>query len=411
MFTPKILLLGLTCGSAEKLPLTLSNDFDAFIDKHGRDYQRGTSEYAMRSVMFAQRLAEVQQQNAQPNRAWTAGINHLADRTEAEFQSLLGWRHHGGRAQQHRSSRGAVSFLQVSRQVWSEPERIDWRNLSTAAKVPDQGGCGSCWAEATSGLLEAHYEITNKVERSFSAQELVDCVQNPRTCGGEGGCKGATVELGLDWALHRGLSTATETPYNAAEGTCLKDTFRNKLADAGSLDPDGRIISFPELQEDSKKLLAVGGKYEKHAFGLRSFTTLPTNKYMPLVRALVDQGPVAVSVAADMWMLYSSGVFDSCPQGATINHAVLLYGFGTSETNRDYWLIRNSWGKQFGEQGYIRIAKRADEEAYCGRDHDPLQGISCVSKDTPKSVTVCGTCGILYDSVVPHMEPHEPTSH
>jgi hypothetical protein len=414
MVKTQMILFGLTCASAEKL--SLGDAFEAFVAKHGRDYQRSTSEYAMRSALFAKSLAEVERQNAQPDRSWTAGINHLADMTAAEFESLLGWRHHEGRAQQPDSllTRAASSL-----ETYQEPLAIDWRNLSTAAKVPNQGACGSCWAEAAAGLLEAHYEITNKVQRSFSVQELVNCVQNPRTCGGKGGCEGATVELALDWALHRGLSTAEETSYYAASGTCLKDTFRKNLEDAGSLDVDGRIVSFPELQEDSAKLLAAGGKYEKHAFGMQSFTTLPTNKYMPLVRALVDHGPVAVSVSADLWFLYTHGVFDSCFQDATINHAVLLYGFGSEDTRklfglgkkvkRDYWLVRNSWGDNWGEQGYIRIAKRADEEAYCGQDSKPLDGISCVSEDTPKSVTVCGTCGILYDSVVPHMVPHEST--
>jgi len=128
---------------------------------------------------------------------------------------------------------------------------------------------------------------------------------------------------------------------------------------------------------------------------------LPENKYEPLKRALVEYGPVGVSLAADSWMSYSSGIFDGCEKDSIINHAVTLIGYGEETgSGAKWWQIKNSWGPDWGEGGNIRLLRRDDEESYCGTDHKPQDGSGCLGG--PKEVTVCGTCGILYDTAVPH---------
>jgi hypothetical protein len=135
-----------------------------------------------------------------------------------------------------------------------------------------------------------------------------------------------------------------------------------------------------------------------HTLGLTGFTTLPTNKYMPLIEALM-QGPVGITVAASGWSSYSSGVFNDCDP--TVNHAVLLMGYGKDDSAK-YYLIRNSWGDTWGENGFIRLMRTDDEDSVCSTDHSPKDGVAC--DGGPSQVTVCGTCGILYDSVVPTFE-------
>merc|ERR1719189_1102840 len=99
-------------------------------------------------------------------------------------------------------------------------------------------------------------------------------------------------------------------------------------------------------------------------------------------------------------MSYGSGVFAGCGVNAIINHAILLMGFGTDTAlGQDYWLIRNSWGSAWGEDGYIRLLKHKDGESYCGVDTKPQDGVGC--DGGPPTLPVCGMCGILSDSAYP----------
>ena len=87
----------------------------------------------------------------------------------------------------------------------------------------------------------------------------------------------------------------------------------------------------------------------------------------------------------------------------------LIHRYGTDEkTGEDYWLVRNSWGAAWGEDGYIRL-KREDPSSSSGRslcklDITPSDGVACTGPDQdiiPPTSLVCGTSGILYDSVIP----------
>merc|ERR1719265_2504738 len=93
-------------------------------------------------------------------------------------------------------------------------------------------------------------------------------------------------------------------------------------------------------------------------------------------RALVNEGPVVVAVDANDWFDYDSGIFDGCSKDAILGHAVLVKGYG-SENGKGYWLIQNSWGAGWGEQGHIRLLRRGaeEEESWCGIDDKPKDGV------------------------------------
>merc|ERR1719231_1058439 len=115
------------------------------------------------------------------------------------------------------------------------PEEISWAHLNATSKIRNQGACGSCWAIASVLSLEANNEIHQKNGRTFSAQELVNCVPNSHHCGGSGGCDGATVELAMNWAMEKGLKTDEETPYMGSNGACSKQADPALLADSDSI--------------------------------------------------------------------------------------------------------------------------------------------------------------------------------
>mmetsp|Transcript_53755 Transcript_53755/g.94285 ORF Transcript_53755/g.94285 Transcript_53755/m.94285 type:complete len:380 (-) Transcript_53755:86-1225(-) len=351
--------------------------FESFIEVYGRSYQTSSSEFQMRKSLYEQRKSASELHNSNPNRLWTAGVNKLWDWTEPELQTLRGWdgsmMPEGG---SKRTVRKHSTFLQQQRDL---PKEKIWSQLAMSHRVKNQGDCGSCWAIAAATVLEGHTEIYTGADRSFSAQQIVACTPNPRHCGGDGGCKGATAELAMDWVMKHGCAEESNVPYTASDSACSVD---------------GPALNMAQVFDDASTPAVTGAA----AFGMTGWETLPKNEYLPLLQALAERGPVAVSVAADQWFNYESGVFDSCGKDSVIDHAVVAIGYG-EENNVKYWVIQNSWGRQWGEDGHIRLL-RHDGNDYCGTNNDPQKGVACEGETAP--VPVCGMCGVLFDSVVPH---------
>lgn len=268
-------------------------------------------------------------------------------------------------------------------------EFLNWTSLRSLAAVRDQGGCGSCWAVTASTVLDSHAEIYKSTQRSFSAQELVSCVPNVKKCGGTGKCGGATVELAFQYAMEHPVQTAADMPYEGSDGTCEKHP-PSLMQLSKSADFDVAAVGFHAANSD-----APGMKY------MSGWERLPENAYSPLLLAIYERGPVAVSVDASKWSSYESGIFDSCDEDNIINHAVTLVGYGKDKKlNANFYLIQNSWGPSWGEDGQIRLLRRDEDDKYCGIDRQPQEGTGC--EGGPTEVRVCGMCGILYDNAVPH---------
>jgi len=272
------------------------------------------------------------------------------------------------------------------------PKDFSWQQhqLKALQEIQDQGNCGSCWAVSAATVLRAHAELFQK-DRTFSTQQIVACTPNPRQCGGSGGCGGATAELAMDYVVKYGLLTEEQLQYTAKDGNC---PAQGQPAASSLRTPPSQVTSFPDVT------IARGGGA---SFGMIGWRKLPENKAEPLLLALYTQGPAVVSVAADdAWTMYNSGIMDSCQKEAVVNHAVVLVGFGEdAKVGAKYWQIQNSWGSGWGENGFSRLMRfdAREEDRYCGWDHSPKDGTAC--KGGPSKVWVCGSCGIIYDSVVP----------
>lgn len=110
--------------------------------------------------------------------------------------------------------------------------------------------------------------------------------------------------------------------------------------------------------------------------------------------------PVSISVdAGGLFQHYYSGPYSACSKDAVIDHAIQLVGYDMSDSSNMYWIVRNSWGSYWGDNGYANLKMFASGDDYCGTDSNPADGSGC--EGGPSSVKVCGMCGILYDNSYP----------
>jgi len=355
-------------------------DFDEYTRAHGKSYEPGSAEYDERSRLYEQRVAEVNRQNSKPGRLWTAAVNKLADQTDKELAALRSYR-----PQKREGARpSGVQFLSKSSRtadVSALPADFTWAHLNAMHDIQDQSECGSCWAFAAASVLRAHSQLYQR-DRTFSVEHMVSCTPNPRQCGGDGGCRGATAELALEYVMNNGCVSAQEWPYIGREQRCPRNKVGGKAA--------------WNLLGNFKR---TGGGA---SFGMTGYRKLPENRVEPMLLALYEEGPVAVSVDAGAnWNQYSTGIMDACAPQAVIDHAVTLIGYG-QDGGAKYWHVQNSWGPAWGESGKIRLLRHdnKEENEYCGWDTKPEVGSGC--KGGPSKVWVCGSCGILYDAVIPN---------
>lgn len=203
------------------------------------------------------------------------------------------------------------------RNLQSVPSSFDWRNKGVVSSVKDQGECGCCWAFSAVANIESQYAIKNSRILDLSEEQLLDCDS------GNDGCDGGIMDQAFRYIKNAG-GLMSEADYRYTQ---VKDTCRFKK---------------------NRALVRVTG-----------WKTVGSKNEETIKKMLVSTGPLAVAVNADNMQNYQGGIIDEsdsvCPQ-ANINHAVVLVGYG-EEDGQKYWIVKNSWGENWGENGYFRIAR------------------------------------------------------
>ncbi|KAF7244247.1 hypothetical protein EG68_09792 [Paragonimus skrjabini miyazakii] len=275
--------------------------YEQFKRDYGKRYVNDDDQ--KRFAIFKDNLVRAQNYQLQEQGTARYGVTQFSDLTPEEF---------------------AAKFLslrmddQVERVQLNDlkpaPESVDWRKRGAVTPVENQGSCGSCWAFSVAGNVESQWFVKTGQLVSLSKQQLVDC--DVKDSGCDGGFPpvtyGEVIRMG-------GLEAQQNYPYIGREQTCRLDSSK-LLAKV-----DGSIV----LEANEEKQAAW----------------------------LAEHGPTSVGLNANYLQFYQHGISHPSRSQCSpewLNHGVLSVGYG-NEGDITYWIIKNSWGAEWGESGYFRL--------------------------------------------------------
>ncbi|XP_030929621.1 senescence-specific cysteine protease SAG39-like [Quercus lobata] len=339
------LLFILVACTSQAMPRTLQDEMyekhEQWMANYGRIY-KDIIEKEKHYKIFKENVAYIESFNNAANKPYKLSVNQFADLTNEDFKASR------NRFKGHECSTKTTSFKYEN--VTAVPSTLDWRKKGAVTPIKDQGQCGQyqtllgnntnqmfsyslfffflyffffqttgcCWAFSAVAATEGITQLTTGKLISLSEQELVDC----DTSGVDQGCEGGLMDNAFQFIQdNHGLTTEASYPYTGVDGTC------NTNQEA------------------------------KHAATINGHEDVPANNENALLNAVASQ-PVSVAIDAggSDFQFYSSGVFTGAC-GTSLDHGVTAVGYGVTNDGSKYWLVKNSWGTQWVEEGYVRMQR------------------------------------------------------
>jgi len=269
-------------------------------------YYESKSEHDRRFDIFKDNMDRIKKHN-NGGYSWTMGITQFADMTREEFKDYI-------KVGTFKHKPAQTIFEAPKDWNITTQTAVDWVAKGAVTPVKNQGSCGSCWAFSTTGAIEGRYFIAKGQLNSLSEQDLVDCSRE------NSGCNGGLMDYAFEFVeSNNGLCSESDYPYTARSHFFCEEEGCTKY---------DSISSHEDVAQSTAAL-----------------------------EAACNEGPVSVAIEADQdsFQLYTGGVLTArC--GTELDHGVLVVGYGTDGGN-DYWKVKNSWGKDWGESGYIRLCR------------------------------------------------------
>lgn len=296
---------------------TDQEEFDRFVKDFGRDYN-SVGERAYRFAVFVENIRLIRLWNSDPFRTFSLGITRFADMTNEEYRLFFTTMMYPFPA--------TSNTKQDPKDYKDLPKAVDWRKKGAVTDIKDQGFCGSCWAFSSIASIEGcHFQSTGELV-SLSEQNLVDCSWDQGNCG----CGGGFMTWAFNYVIeNKGIESEKDYPY---EGMDVKCSFNTKKVAA-------TILGYKNVTSGDEKDL----------------------------QAKLAERVVSVGIDASLpsFQLYSHGVYDdpACSP-VFLDHGVTAVGYDTDNNNNDYYIIKNSWSRDWGNDGYLWLARNKNNT--CG---------------------------------------------
>ncbi|KAL6865157.1 hypothetical protein ACP4OV_016308 [Aristida adscensionis] len=279
---------------------------EMWMVEHGRTY-KDEIQKAQRFKVFKTNANFIDKSNAVGNGKYVLATNKFADMSNEEFMAMYA----RSKPMAH-GSKEPLGFKYLNVTLSDLPEEVDWVKKGAVTKVKDQKDCECCWAFATVAIVEGIHQIKTGELLTLSEQHLVDCSDR------DNGCQGGNMVKALKYIIKNdGIATEKDYPYTGRRGWCQH------------VEPAVKITGYRNVPYDNEDELA----------------------------AAVAKQPVAVGIDSGKFQFYHDGVMLGHGCGTDTNHGMAVVGYGTTQDGIKYWLLKNNWGEDWGEGGYLRLER------------------------------------------------------
>jgi len=315
-----VLVIAATCFTCTR------EDFENFKTEYKKSYADDVEDNKRfgifcKNALKAHKL-QLKADEEEPNKV-EFGTTKFSDLTDEEFKCYLGYK--SSNKNKDDINDGARNLIKKD-----PPQTYDWRSKNAVTPVYNQAQCGSCWAFSATENIESNWFLSNHTLTGLSVEQIVECDTT------DGGCGGGDTTTAYEYVKKAGgLETWSDYPYTSGNGKNGKCKFESsKIV--------GKISSWEY----------AGKKQESQ-----------------MVDYLSQKAPISICVDASNWSPYKKGIYPASSCGKSLDHCVLAVGY---DLGQGYWIVRNSWGADWGESGYIFLEYGKDA---CGLTTEPTNVI------------------------------------